>query len=463
MIHLLHKSQNPRTGQVVGAEHLKLEEFLKNTFCDDVTSNYVAGILCAPLLSKEDILYRQELVRVFYQNSVFLYAFVDVLGKMDVVYADWQKVKKDYAMLTRSSQEPGYAQWSYLKENVRYLLKIRQGILQTEALLASLPKDSGEVLLPFVDFLKQALQLMDQYDVLLTALSRGAYEHMDMSICIEINSMAEVLRLTMNTGGKKNVGRLLSDGNANLLFSEAIRHTNQVILLINEGFFRLFHRCGEEMLFYRFAVRYMKLLEDTCIPYVFPAIEDDREMLAANFYDPFLVAQGRTNRIVPRQISMEQEQSVILTGDNNTGKTFYLRSLAYLQLFAQAGLPVGAKAARVGVRENIYILFAGKEGGQSRRDMGLFEMDVMALAPIVHSVQPGDLVLLNEVFQATFYDEAALALYPILEYFRKKHAQFFLVTHIESLLSHYTGEEVLLLQAGEDFVVREKTVSMRSQ
>lgn len=457
VIHLLYTTDTPRTGQVVGEEHLKLDEFLKNAFCDDATCKYVSETLCSPLLAKEDILYRQEIVRVITANPEFFQALLTVLGKMDVVYTDWQNVKKDYAMLTRTSREPGYTQWTYLKENIRYLLKIKQGIAQFYDLLTVLSETSQKVFSSFLNFLQQSLDLLNQYDALITCLSRASYEHADLSICIEINSMAEIFALMLDVGGRKSSGKILSDGPINLLFYEAIRYTNQVVTLINGGFFEFFHQNASEMLFYRFAVRYIQLLNDAQVRWTFPSIADDAVMQVRSLLDPFLVVQGRTKNIVPRDICMETDQSAILTGDNNTGKTFYLRSLAYILLFTQAGLPIPAEMARVGIRKNFYILFASRECmKQSQPDIGLFEMDAMQLAPIVHKVQGGDFVLLNEIFQSTFYDEAAEALCPILTYLGRKSVQFLLVTHIESLLLHDMGPNVLHLQAGEDFVIRKR-------
>ena len=71
-------------------------------------------------------------------------------------------------------------------------------------------------------------------------------------------------------------------------------------------------------------------------------------------------------------------------------------------------------------------------------DAGRFEQEVSEIKEMVDSLTENSLIILNETFQTTAYDEGATGLYGILKYFTKKDVVWILVSHLTQLKDHYT-------------------------
>ncbi len=131
---------------------------------------------------------------------------------------------------------------------------------------------------------------------------------------------------------------------------------------------------------------------------------------------------------------------ILITGENNSGKTVYLRSVGTAQLLFQAGLPVPCESARMRILSAVYTCYAAAEKEfVSGNDAGRFEQEVRILSQLAERIQPNSLLLLNEVFQTTAYSEGAEGLYHILNYFMRHGVNFIAVTHLKELVPLYGG------------------------
>lgn len=131
---------------------------------------------------------------------------------------------------------------------------------------------------------------------------------------------------------------------------------------------------------------------------------------------------------------------ILITGENNSGKTVYLRSVGTAQLLFQAGLPVPCESARMRILCAVHTCYAAAEKEfVSGNDAGRFEQEVRVLSQLAERIQPNSLLLLNEVFQTTAYSEGAEGLYHILNYFMRHGVNFIAVTHLKELVPLYGG------------------------
>ena len=131
---------------------------------------------------------------------------------------------------------------------------------------------------------------------------------------------------------------------------------------------------------------------------------------------------------------------ILITGENNSGKTVYLRSVGMAQLLFQAGLPVPCESARMRILSAVYTCYAAAEKEfVSGNDAGRLEQVVRLLSQLADRIQPNSLLLLNEVFQTTAYSEGAEGLYHILNYFMRHGVNFIAVTHLKELVPLYGG------------------------
>lgn len=182
---------------------------------------------------------------------------------------------------------------------------------------------------------------------------------------------------------------------------------------------------AEELLFYDFGVRYYRLLQDKKAPIVWPTVTAEGETVYRGLRDIHLTLHETK---LPLANDYRQAPLVIITGANNSGKTVLMRAVATAQLFAQAGLPLPAKAATVRVRRRVLSLYAAEE-----RDTGRFEEECRLLSDIADTVTSDDMVLFNEPFQSTSYHEAGVLLAEVIGIFAKAAVPMVLVTHLLAL------------------------------
>jgi DNA mismatch repair ATPase MutS len=205
----------------------------------------------------------------------------------------------------------------------------------------------------------------------------------------------------------------------------------------------------EELYFYRCAVMYINRFEDRGIRYVWPEIlpEEKNSLSFRNLSDLLLLTESmHVYSVIPNDVDFRKPEEgeglagMLVTGKNNSGKTVYLRSIGTAVLLAQCGLPVSAEAAEISVRRKIFTTFARAEGELvPLSSAGRFEEEVSEIAAIIKAMEPDSLLLLNETFQTTAYDEGADGMGPILEYLASLGCGFIFVTHLTRLVERYRG------------------------
>lgn len=223
------------------------------------------------------------------------------------------------------------------------------------------------------------------------------------------------------------------------LTADALSRIDRMLAAITDGVYETFSGLSREMQFYDAAIAYAAHLTEWGMPLCFPKTEDTACDITEihGLQDPFLVLEGiPSERIVGNDVSMQAGGSMLICGDNSTGKTVFLRALGTAQLFAQAGLPICAEDARLSVRCGIFAHFSSaEEDDRSDSPAGRFEGEVREIAAIMDAVRPHSLVLLNETFQTTAYREGAQGIYPILCALERLHCRFVFVTHLSEAAS----------------------------
>jgi DNA mismatch repair protein MutS len=121
----------------------------------------------------------------------------------------------------------------------------------------------------------------------------------------------------------------------------------------------------------------------------------------------------------------------ILTGPNRGGKTTYTRAVGLLQVLAQAGLPVPARAARLSPVDAIYTHFPAPEGATLGR--GRLDDEAARLAAIFGRATPHSLILLNEVLAGTSTTKALGLAIDAVRGLRLLGARAIYVTHLHEL------------------------------
>ncbi len=225
----------------------------------------------------------------------------------------------------------------------------------------------------------------------------------------------------------------------------AIGETDRLLTALLRAVYDRFSRMEDELAFYAAIARITGRLSDRGVSCVVPEIREpaDGTISFAGLYDLLLLAESaKVEFVVPNDLSLDGgTHGLLITGENNSGKTVYLRSIGTAVLFAGCGVPIPAKGAVVSLRGGITTQFAKAEGELvTGNAAGRFEEEVIEVAEMVDSLAPDALVLLNETFQTTAYAEGAAGMEPILRYIASRGGTYLFVTHLTALVEALTGD-----------------------
>ncbi len=237
--------------------------------------------------------------------------------------------------------------------------------------------------------------------------------------------------------------------NAQNAVATAISELSGIFSDIAAAVYDVFKGIGEELAFYKVALCIEKRLTANGMHYCFPTVLEAEEdtLSATEIYDMLLLNEGKNKaNIVTNDVSLHK--SILARGDNNCGKTSFLRALGTAVLFAQNGLFVCAKEMKTSIRKALFTHFSSAEDDFCETDAaGRFEGEVKEIAAIMDSIEPHSLVLLNETFQTTAYREGAQGMKEILQIFPDIKCKYVFVTHMSAIFEIFPKDEATVLTA----------------
>jgi DNA mismatch repair protein MutS len=140
--------------------------------------------------------------------------------------------------------------------------------------------------------------------------------------------------------------------------------------------------------------------------------------------DEFLVRSGRHPVVeaalaghaafVPNDCDLSPEQRVLLlTGPNMAGKSTFLRQNALIVVLAQAGLPVPAEGATIGVVDRLFSRVGAAD--DLARGRSTFMVEMTETAAILHQAGPRSLVVVDEIGRGTATLDGLAIAWAVLE------------------------------------------------
>jgi len=134
------------------------------------------------------------------------------------------------------------------------------------------------------------------------------------------------------------------------------------------------------------------------------------------------------------RLDEKEQQIMILTGPNMSGKSAYLRQTALITLMAQVGSFVPAKSARIGWVDKIFT----RVGASDNISLGesTFMVEMLEAASILNNLSERSLVILDEIGRGTStYDGISIA-WAMVEYIHEQSegkAKTLFATHYHEL------------------------------
>ena len=146
-----------------------------------------------------------------------------------------------------------------------------------------------------------------------------------------------------------------------------------------------------------------------------PAVTDGEAFAITGGRHPVVeAALTGTGQFVPNDIDLGPDQRVLLlTGPNMAGKSTFLRQSALIAILAQAGLPVPAAAATLGVVDRLFSRVGASD--DLARGRSTFMVEMTETAAILNQAGPRSLVIVDEIGRGTSTLDGLAIAWAVLE------------------------------------------------
>ena len=129
------------------------------------------------------------------------------------------------------------------------------------------------------------------------------------------------------------------------------------------------------------------------------------------------VVEGALNSraaFVPNDCDLSPDRRLLLlTGPNMAGKSTYLRQNALIAILAQAGLPVPAASATIGIVDRLFSRVGAAD--ELARGRSTFMVEMIETAAILHQAGPRSLVIVDEIGRGTATLDGLAIAWAVLE------------------------------------------------
>ena len=142
--------------------------------------------------------------------------------------------------------------------------------------------------------------------------------------------------------------------------------------------------------------------------------DDDAFLVHAGRHPVVEAALAGHAQFVPNDCDLSPDQRVLLlTGPNMAGKSTFLRQNALIVVLAQAGLPVPAESATIGVVDRLFSRVGAAD--DLARGRSTFMVEMTETAAILHQAGPRSLVVVDEIGRGTATLDGLAIAWAVLE------------------------------------------------
>lgn len=146
-----------------------------------------------------------------------------------------------------------------------------------------------------------------------------------------------------------------------------------------------------------------------------PLVTDDESFdIRAGRHPVVEAALAGTAAFVPNHCDLSPERRLLLlTGPNMAGKSTFLRQNALIVILAQAGMPVPAESAHIGVVDRLFSRVGASD--DLARGRSTFMVEMTETAAILHQAGPRSLVVVDEIGRGTATLDGLAIAWAVLE------------------------------------------------
>jgi DNA mismatch repair protein MutS2 len=163
-----------------------------------------------------------------------------------------------------------------------------------------------------------------------------------------------------------------------------------------------------------------------CLPELGAGVHDG-EMHLSGLYNPLLL--GDKTAPIPCDLRTAGPLPVVIvTGPNSGGKTRLLQAVGICQLLGEAGLFVPAREARVARAAGLFVSLV--EEARADQPEGQLGMELLRIRRMFEELDPGSLVLLDELCSGTNPSEGEEIARLVISLLPELEARVFVTTHL---------------------------------
>lgn len=190
-----------------------------------------------------------------------------------------------------------------------------------------------------------------------------------------------------------------------------------------------FYQLRIQIAFYCGAIYLKKHVDRFKLPICMPGVCNQRDMVYEDLkefvmcIEQRVTAVGNTNEIRDKML-------FVITGANQGGKSTFLRSVGIAQVMLQCGLFVTAERFESGLFPSLFTHFTRRE--DSAMNSGRLDEELGRMSQIVDNLDENSLLLLNESFATTTEIEGSNIAYDIIRAIHEAGVKIVTVTHLLS-------------------------------
>ncbi|MCQ2538968.1 MAG: hypothetical protein MJ114_00830 [Acetatifactor sp.] len=432
------------------------------TDTDPFVQDAMKKIMVVPLTSKEEILYRQEIVKDCINEEDFIR---ELYVKVTDILKAWEQLGR------RENKRSGKQNTvSGLVTEVHVLKLFVKGLTDIKRHLTMyMPRLHSTGFNQLLERLNEVFsdEEQEKYESILKDISFFIDNHKEDANLMTINSPKIVIECGVADGLKLSdikldtvacetkryrdpnsaLGKFNSFLNARtpgaIAFQKDTPIYNQVagieyevvkyIMASCDRLFTTFNGFFDQLrlqtAFYVGAVNLTHHIERFELEMCYPTVGEQDELYFEDLKEFVMCIEQRV-KAVGNDVDIKNKMLLIVTGANQGGKSTFLRSIGVAQIMMQAGLPVTAKRYRTGIFPAFFTHFTRRE--DSAMNSGRLDEELGRMNQIIENLGENSLILLNESFATTTEKEGSVIAYDIIKALSEAGVKILTVTHLLS-------------------------------